>query len=211
MDNYELTPETAHPNAKKLLTEDFYWSSIEESGPFGNDDGFDAFAEFRQWRVKNKNITPIKYLERLFIEWDYPKFDWNEMDTEKIAEYLSAKTQIDSSAINDQMPAMLEHFKQMAMDAGKEFDEKQIKEMMTATSENMGGTFLLGQDNAIISVGFGQFVLEGKIDKDLKALTKTAIQRQLLPILIDKWDEDYKKTRAEQLTKMLAALDKMAE
>jgi hypothetical protein len=31
MDNFELSPETAHPKAKRIMTEDFYWSPIEES------------------------------------------------------------------------------------------------------------------------------------------------------------------------------------
>lgn len=60
MDNYDLTPETAHPKAKKILTKEFYWSPIEESGPFGSDDGSDAIYGFRQWRAKNQAISPLK-------------------------------------------------------------------------------------------------------------------------------------------------------
>ncbi|MBK7880598.1 MAG: hypothetical protein IPJ83_08600 [Saprospiraceae bacterium] len=89
MDNYELTPETAHPNAKKLMTEEFYWSPIEESGPFGNDEGSDAFYGFRQWRQSNKTISPIVFLKELIDGWGYPPFDWNEMDTTKISQYIS--------------------------------------------------------------------------------------------------------------------------
>lgn len=43
MDNYDLSPGSAHPKARHTLTEEFYWSSINESGPFGSDDGSDAF------------------------------------------------------------------------------------------------------------------------------------------------------------------------
>ena len=209
MDNYELSRETAHPKAKEILIDDFYWSPIEESAPFGSDDGSDAFYGFRQWRATNKNTSPLKFLEELFISWEYPKFNLNELDTSKIHTYISSKTSVDNPEINEQMKTVMEHFKQKAKEEGKEFDEKQFKEMMSATSSNMGGTYLLGQDNAIISVGFGQFVLEGKIDPDLKALTKTAINRELLPILIDRWDNPYKQTRIDQPTKMLTVLDKM--
>ena len=212
MDNYELTPETAHPKAKKLLTEEFYWSPIEESGPFGSDDGSDAFYGFRQWRQNNKTVSPTVYLKELIDGWGYPPFDWNEMGTTKISQYISAKTQRDNSEIEKHIPAMLEHFKSMGDSSGKQFDEAQLREIiMASTSSSMGGTFLLGLDNAIIAVGFGQFVLEGKIDEDIKTLTKTAINRELLPILIDRWDGEYNKTRKEQLTKMLASIDKMNE
>ncbi|MCE3279284.1 MAG: hypothetical protein K0S44_1475 [Bacteroidetes bacterium] len=206
MENYELSPETAHPKAKQLLTEDFYWSSIEESGPFGSDDGSDAFYGFKLWRSENKAASPIVYLERLLKTWDYPYFDLNEMDTVKIKEYISAKSRTDSS--NFQMPEMTEEFKIMAKNMGMDFDENKLKEMMALTSNDMGGTFLLGIDNAVIAIGFGQFVLEGKIDNDIKTLTQTAIKRELLPLLIDNWGE-YKKTRLEQLNKMLTVVDKM--
>ncbi|HUM51650.1 MAG TPA: hypothetical protein PK431_07520 [Chitinophagales bacterium] len=211
MDNYELTPETAHPKAKKLMTEEFYWSPIEESGPFGSDDGSDAFYGLRQWRQSNKTVSPTVYLKELIEGWGYPPFDWNEMDTTKISQYISAKTQIDNSEIEKNIPTMLEHFKSMGDSSGKQIDEAQLREIMASTSSSMGGSFLLGLDNAIIAVGFGQFVLEGKIDEDIKTLTKTAINRELLPILIDRWDGEYNKTRKEQLTKMLASIDKMNE
>lgn len=211
MDNYELSPETAHPKANKLMNEDFYWSPIEESGPFGSDDGSDAFYGFREWRQGNMTISPTVYLKELIEGWGYPPFDWNEMDTTKISQYISAKTQTDNSEIEKIIPGMLEHFKSMGDSSGKQIDEAQLREIMGATSSSMGGSFLLGLDNAIVAVGFGQFVLEGKIDEDIKKLTKTAINRELLPILIDRWDGEYNKTRKEQLTKMLAIIDKMNE
>ena len=167
MDNYELTPETAHPNAKKLMTEEFYWSPIEESGPFGSDDGSDAFYGFRQWRQNNKAISPTIYLEALIEDWGYPSFDLNEMNEDNLKKYIS--------------------------------------------SSKIGAMTLIGQDNAIIAVGFGQFVLEGKIDNDIKALTKIALKRELLPSIIGMWEGEYKNTRTEQLTKMLATVDKMNE
>lgn len=165
MDNYELTPETAHPNARKLMEDEFYWSPIEESGPFGSDDGSDAFYGFRQWRENNKAISPTVYLNELIEDWCYPRFDLNEMNEDSLKKYIS--------------------------------------------SSEISAMTLTGQDNAIIAVGFGQFVLEGKIDEDIKVLTNIALQRELLPSVIGMWDGDYKKTRFEQLTKMLETLDKM--
>jgi uncharacterized protein YfeS len=59
MDDFELSPDTSHPNARKLLTEDFYWSSIEETGPFGSDDGSDCFYGFVEWRMENKVFISV--------------------------------------------------------------------------------------------------------------------------------------------------------
>jgi len=167
MDDYELTPETAHPRAKQIMTEDFFWSPIEESGPFGNDDGSDAFYGFRDWRQSNKTVSPVIYLEELIERWGYDRFDFNEMNEENLNEYVS--------------------------------------------SSSIGARTLIGQDNAIIAIGFGQFVLEGKIDEDIKVLTKTALNRELLPSIINMWDDEYKKIRTEQLTKMLTTVDRMNE
>lgn len=165
--NPELTPKSAHPKAKQIMKEEFYWSPIEESGPFGSDDGSDAFYGFREWRQNNKTISPLVYLKELIKEWNYPPFDLNEMNEENIKKYIA--------------------------------------------SSQLGARTLTGQDNAIIAVGFGQFVLEGKIDEDIKSLTKTALNRELLPFVIEMWDKKYQKNRAEQLTKMLSAVDKMNE
>jgi uncharacterized protein YfeS len=165
LDNFELTPEKANPKAKVLLNEPFYWSPIEESGPFGNDDGSDAFYGFLEWRRANETTSPTIYLTKLIDEWGYQPFDFNELNEEKLQIYIS--------------------------------------------SSKLGTRTLIGQDDAIIAIGFGQFVLEGKIDEDIKLLTKTAIKRELLPVLIETWDGDYKKTRIEHLNKMLTVVDKM--
>ena len=206
MANYHITPETAHPKAKALLSEEFFWSGIEETGPFGSDDGSDAFYGFRDWRKSNPQESPVKFLDALLSEWDFPAFNLSELDTGNISKYLSQKTE---SASNPVSPEVIEHFKKMAEAEGKPFDEEQFKQMMTGVSSSMGSTFLLAQDNAIIAIGFGQFVLEGKIDEDIKSLTKIAINRELLPLLINRWEEPYRLTRIEQLNQMRLAVDGM--
>jgi uncharacterized protein YfeS len=163
MKNFELSPENAHPNARKLLVEDFYWSPIEETGPFGSDDGSDSFYGFAKWRTENKSESPVTYLTELIQEWGYPTFDLNVIDAEKISQLL------------------------------REVDSR----------------MLIGQDNAIVAIGFGQFVLEGKMDIDIKNLTKKAIERELTPELLNQFRADYKETRKGQLQKMMAVLEKI--
>lgn len=50
--------------------------------------------------------------------------------------------------------------KEMAEQAGKEFSEEQFQSIMNETSDNMGGTYLMSIDNAIIAIGFGQCIDE---------------------------------------------------
>lgn len=47
-------PETAHPRARQLMTEKFFWDCVDEEAPFGSDEAADAYAEFRKWRSTNK-------------------------------------------------------------------------------------------------------------------------------------------------------------
>jgi uncharacterized protein YfeS len=52
-------PETAHPRARELMTEESLWDCVDEEAPFGSDEGNDAYYEFRAWRKRNKkkNLT----------------------------------------------------------------------------------------------------------------------------------------------------------
>jgi uncharacterized protein YfeS len=211
MDNFELSRETAHPNAKKSLIDDFYWSTIDESGPFGNDVGSDAFYEFRQWRTSNQKISPTIFLKELTRSWDFPPFDLDEMDTIKIKQYALANTRTDDSDLEKYIPAMLEHFKSRTDSSNKQLDETQLREIMAMTSRNMGVTYLSGINNAIIAVGFGQLVIEGRIDNDLILLVKKAIQRERMPLIIDGWEGKNKNVRVNHLTKMLKVLETLTK
>ncbi len=46
-------PELAHPRARELMPEEFFWDCTNEWAPFGSDEGSDAYYEFRRWREEN--------------------------------------------------------------------------------------------------------------------------------------------------------------
>jgi uncharacterized protein YfeS len=165
MEDSGITRTSAHPNAQALLKDDFYWNPIEETGPFGNDDGADAFVGLREWRRENKSASPVMYFIDLLSGWGYAPFNWGEMDIENIKTYMAAN--------------------------------------------KLGLVMLVGHDNAIIAIAFGQFALEGKIDEDVRLMAKTAIKRQMLPVLIEQFMDNYIATRRQQLEAMLVALDAM--
>jgi uncharacterized protein YfeS len=208
MDNFQYSLKTSHPHAQSLMKEDFFWSPIEETGPFGSDDGSDAAYGFRQWRASNKSTSPIKYLQELIREWNYPYFDWNEMDTIKIKQYIIWKAELDEKNIQQQIEQLKEYNKNSPDSSGQKLTDEQLRKIVATSSAEMGGIYLLGQDNAIIGTAFAQFVLEGIVDNDLKKLTIIALERQLLPLLINRYDSAYKDKRKEQLTKMLTVMKK---
>lgn len=164
-ETYILSPVNAHPHAKALLTEKFYWNDTDESCPFGNDDGADAFYAFRQWRISNKDSSPVLFLKELIKSWGYPQFDLNETNAQAIGQYISLHP--------------------------------------------MGDMSLLGQDNAIIAVAFGQLILEGRIVSEMQALSRAAIRRQLLPLLLNPFEEEYRALRIDKLNRMLQTLNKL--
>ena len=210
MDNFQYTFKSAHPKAQALMTDEFYWSPIEETSPFGSDDGSDAAYGFRQWRLLNKTTSPETYLKDLIARWQYPFFDYNEMDTTKIKEYLNYKKELSEADIQRQIKTLKDLNKDLPDAYINKLDDKQLREFITSSSTGMGGLYLLGQDNAIIGIGFAQFVLEGRIDNGIKSLTITAIKRQILPLFINRYDDNYRDKRKQQLTKMLEVIIKAA-
>jgi uncharacterized protein YfeS len=208
MSQFEYKFKAAHPNAKVLMTDDFYWSPIEETSPFGNDDGFDAGYGFREWRLSHKATSPVQYLEELIQSWGYAPFDFNEMDTAKILAYISAKPTMSESEIESQLVTFREILKNSPDGSGKEMSDDQLRQVIIGSS-GIGDRCLLGIDNAIVAIGFAQFVMEGEMDKDMQLLTATALKRQLLPMLISRYDVNYQEKRKTQLTKMLDVVNRI--
>ena len=70
-DDWELSPENAHPNARRLLKSDFYWDVSDEDSPFGNDTGADTLEFYRAWIEESDDDED--FLHQVFDEWDV---DW---------------------------------------------------------------------------------------------------------------------------------------
>lgn len=80
--------ENAHPIAKSLMKEEFFWSPMEETAPFGSDDGADTYINFAEWRLENKSGNPKDFLVEQIQNWGYPTFDLTETDLAKLKPYL---------------------------------------------------------------------------------------------------------------------------
>jgi uncharacterized protein YfeS len=51
--------DLAHPRARELFAEDFFWDCVDEDAPFGSDEGHDAYFEYRNWRRENPAVPLI--------------------------------------------------------------------------------------------------------------------------------------------------------
>lgn len=207
----ELGPPTfvtAHPNAKKLLKESFYWDPIEETAPFGNDLGYDAYYSFAEWNQKPNNGNIINLLNQLIDEIGVASFDIKSTDAEVVKKYITRPTEVDTSMID----MVIEQNKKSASFNNSPKNNKpdeEIRKLLIESASQRGNLNLLSIDNIIIGLGYSQFVQSGKIDAELKSLTAIAIQRQLLPLILETWPEDYKEIRKEQLEIMLSDVNDM--
>jgi uncharacterized protein YfeS len=206
MDFFSNPKEYAHPKAKGLMNEDFFWSSIDEAGPFGNYSGSDAATGFNKWRKTNKSASPIKYLSDFLNSWGFPLFDWNELDPSKIEDYIQIKA--NTGDISQYIEHLKESIRNSPNDYGSAITDKSLQDLILKSAEGMGGTYLLEMDNAIIGTGFAQFAIEGKIHEDLQYLAHTSLKRQLLPILIDRYDDSHREIRKQILIKMIGIIEK---
>jgi len=209
MSNFEFSFNSAHPNAQALMADEFYWSPIEETAPFGSDDGSDAAYGFRDWRHTNKTGSAVSYLKNLITDWNYPYYDYTEIDTIKIKEYITRPVKLDEAHIQQLAQQLREADKKSPVPQFDNLDDKQLREFLSEGPPDMGASYLRGIDNAIIGTTFAQFALEGAVDTDIKELGIIAIKRQLLPLLVDGYADGYKDIRKQQLTKMLEVLNKI--
>lgn len=87
-DDWELDPSNAHPNARALLVEDFYWDCVDDNSPVGNDTGADVLAGYRETLGEDPNISPIEFLTTLLEEWEMLIDDWDTVDPAIVAKWI---------------------------------------------------------------------------------------------------------------------------
>ena len=67
-DDWELSREEAHPNARRLLEDEFYWDVADDNSPFGNDTGWDTLEFYRAWIQHSDDDE--EFLAEVFDEWE---------------------------------------------------------------------------------------------------------------------------------------------
>jgi uncharacterized protein YfeS len=206
---FEFSPKTAHPNAKVLMREDFFWSPIDEIAPFGSDAGSDAAYGFYKWRKEHSSTSPIIFLKELIARWNFPPIALDETDTIKIRKYISIPVQLNNDEIDQQVKMLKPYNASSANAKQKTLSDQQIRQIVINSQKNMGASFLVDLDQSIIGTAFAQFVIEGKVDPSLKHFTEKALQRELLPLLTRQYPLDAQKSHNEKCLKLLSVISKM--
>jgi uncharacterized protein YfeS len=80
--------EKAHPNARILMNDEWYYSPIDDMAPFGSDDAADTYTYFYEWRPTNKSASIKKFILDHFQHWGYPQIDLETTDYEKFKPFL---------------------------------------------------------------------------------------------------------------------------
>ena len=158
-EDWELDPENAHPKARSVLTDEFFWDCTDEDSPFGNDTGADTLDFFREWRQDHPRGNPLRLLRQLLRDWEAADEHWGASDTTEVSRLI----QEDRFSFET-------------------------------------------RDDAIIALAFGQLVLEGRVDAEVKNRALTALRRQGLPSALDRWPSQYQAERQSRLGTMEAIL-----
>ena len=126
------------PLSKKHMNEPFFWSSIEETSPFGSDEGSDTFSFLLEGYQENPRMNPMDFLMETFQDHSiYPLTDLNCIDSDTLV----------------------------------------------ATIDEL--EYVIMQDSAIWAITFGQLVIKGVVDKELKQIALNSLKRQTLEIFLE--------------------------
>jgi len=88
--DWELAPENAHPTARAMMVQDFYWDCTDTNSPFGSDTGADVLAFFRERRRETSETPGMEFLSDLLAGWDVSDRDWEILDGEEIARLIES-------------------------------------------------------------------------------------------------------------------------
>jgi uncharacterized protein YfeS len=80
--------QSIHQHVNTLLADEFYFNKTEETSPFGNVDGSDAFDAYQVWQIDFPGVSPLVFFKDLRHAWDYLPFDYTTASNDTIAKYL---------------------------------------------------------------------------------------------------------------------------
>jgi len=95
---YGIDIKHANKRAIELIPEEFFWSCIDELGPFGSDEGDTALSEFREWRKRNPAVPTIECLKWTIEQVGEMKY--HEYDEPLLSKEI-IQTQIDDQSFDD--------------------------------------------------------------------------------------------------------------
>jgi uncharacterized protein YfeS len=80
----DLTHEGAHPRAREVLTDAFFWDASDPCGPFGDETGREVLEAFRDFRLEEPRGNPVTLLDELLEEWEIANGSWDVVDADEV-------------------------------------------------------------------------------------------------------------------------------
>jgi uncharacterized protein YfeS len=83
-DPEDLSRKDAHPRAREVLTDAFFWDASDPCGPFGDETGREVLESFRDFRIEEPRGNPIALLGQLLEEWEIADAHWDAVDADEV-------------------------------------------------------------------------------------------------------------------------------
>jgi uncharacterized protein YfeS len=88
---WELKPHFAHPRARALFSESFFWDGIDDCAPWGSDEGADALAAFGRSHLPDGSPPNMMEFTRQYVGWNWsPERITVDADEATLSAYSSA-------------------------------------------------------------------------------------------------------------------------
>jgi len=85
---WELAPDHAHPNARRRLTEAFFWDISDAGAALGSDIGADTLSAYQRWREQHPEETAEEFLTDFLIARGVEVIGWDVTSPEALAPLL---------------------------------------------------------------------------------------------------------------------------
>lgn len=76
--------EEAHPKARQVLTDAFFWDAGDPCGPFGNDTALEVYEALRDLRDDDPDASAIGLLDALLARWEVANEGWDAVDADQV-------------------------------------------------------------------------------------------------------------------------------
>lgn len=96
---FGATKELSHPIARKLITQEEFWSG-SELAPFGSDEGSEALCCYRNWRLENNNETVYLFLVLSCLTGDSWHFNLRDYLDKKVLDKNLVKKHVNDDKFN---------------------------------------------------------------------------------------------------------------
>ena len=77
----------AHARARELMPDDVLWDCSTEWAPFGSDEGWDAYYDWRRWRRENTGTPLLEYLSSWILDDKTAEYNRELCKTETIEQH----------------------------------------------------------------------------------------------------------------------------